>query len=217
MTSTDELGRFVNEALARGAPRSQIDEALLKAGWSPAQTKTALDAFADVAFPIPVPKPRAYVDAREAFLYVVLFTTMYLCAVNAGNVLFELIDHAFPGPALRTTLREAIRWSISVIVVALPVFLYTSRLVGNEIRQDPGKRASEIRRKLTYLTLFVSACALLGVLAGLVYGLLGGELTSRFLLKALAAAAIAGAVFGYYLKDMRLDAAHPRDHSRRYT
>ena len=206
MTSADELSRFINEALTRGLPRAQIEDVLVKAGWSAAQVKGALGAFADVTFPVPVPRPRPYMDAREAFLYLVAFSTMYLSAYNFGSLVFQFIERAFPELGVTAiTLREAIRWPVSVLVVALPVFLYASRLINQDTRLDPSKRVSEIRRKLTYLTLFISACVLIGIFTNLVYSFLGGELTIRFALKTFTAAAIAGAVFGYYLRDLRLD------------
>ena len=61
-----------------------------------------------------------------------------------------------------------------------------------------------MRRWLTYVTLFVAACTLIGDLASRVYSLLGGEL-ARFLLKVVVVGAIAGAIFWYYLSDLRTD------------
>jgi len=112
---------------------------------------------------------------------------------------------AFPQAAPVTTLREAIREPASVLVVALPVVVYVSRLIGRDVRLDPSKRASEIRSKLTYFTLFLSASVMIGILAGLVYSFLGGELTIRFVLKSVTAAAIAAGVFSYFLKDLRVE------------
>ena len=74
------------------------------------------------------------------------------------------------------------RWSISSLIVAFPVFLYLSWTTEREMR-DPMKRTSQVRRWLTYLTLFASACALIGDVTTLVYNALGGELTIRFVLK----------------------------------
>ena len=73
------------------------------------------------------------------------------------------------------------------------------------VRRDPTKRASKIRRWLTYLTLFVAAGILIGDAIALVNGVLGGELTIRFMLKVVTIAVIAGAIFGYYLRDLRRD------------
>jgi hypothetical protein len=207
----DELTDFVRSALGRGVPRTQIEEALRKGGWSVDQIRGAMSAFADVEFPIPVPRARPYLSARDAFLYLVLFGTLYTSAFNLGNLIFEFINIGFPDPAsppfegYDEYVRGRIRWAVSSLIVAVPVFLYTSWLTGREIRRDPAKRASKVRRWLTYLTLFVAACALIGDVTTLVYNLLGGELTVRFLLKVATVAVIAGTAFTYYLRDLRRD------------
>src|SRR5690242_15968596 len=71
--TSPELELFVREALLRGQSRDAIRQALAAAGWSEDQTRGVLDGYADVAFPVPVPKPRASLSAREAFQYLVLF------------------------------------------------------------------------------------------------------------------------------------------------
>ena len=78
-------------------------------------------------------------------------------------------------------------------------------MTSRETRLDPSKRASKVSRQLTYLTLFIAAAVLVGDVTSLVYSLLGGELTTRFVLKVSTIAVIAGAVFGYYLRDLRLE------------
>ena len=95
------------------------------------------------------------------------------------------------------------RWSISSLIVAFPVFVYVSWLAGRDIAADPNKRHSKVRRWLTYLTLFVASSVLIGDVISLIYSLLGGELTTRFVLKVLVVAFIAGTVFWYYLSDIR--------------
>ncbi len=209
MAIADELPGFVKDGLARGLSRAEIEKVLLAAGWPPEQVRGALAGFAEIEVPIPVPKPRPYLSAREAFQYLVLFSTLYISAFNLGSLLFQFINQAFPDPAAPAraaeAVREAIRWSISFLVVAFPVFLFVARLTDREIRLDPSKRASKIRRWLTYLTLFVAAGVLIGDFTGLVYNLLGGELAARFVLKVSTIALIAGTIFGYYLWDLRLE------------
>ena len=207
MAVSEELVRFVREALGRGMPRADIDGVLTGAGWPPADVRAALGAFADVDSPVPVPRPRPSLNARDAFLYLTLFTTLYISAYNLGLLLFQLIDAAFPDPAAGDTaervMRDLVRWAIASLVVATPVFLYVSRLTGREARADSARRASAVRRWLTYLTLFVGAGVVIGDLIAVIYSGLGGELTTRFVLKALTVGGIAGAVFRYYLWDIR--------------
>lgn len=210
MAAPDELSAFVRDGLARGISKDEIGAALGKAGWQAAEIQEALAGFADVAFPIPVPRPKPYLSARDAFLYLVIFSALYTVAINFGGLMFILIDRLIPDPALDRQLppeylAEALRWPISALVVATPVLLWVSALVGREVRRDPAKRASKVRRWLTYLTLFVALSVLAGDVMALVYNLLGGELTTRFVLKVLVVGAIAGTVFAYYRTELQLD------------
>lgn len=209
MATADELIGFVRDALGRGVPRAAVEEALRQAGWSAEQVNGALRAFADVDFPVPVPRPRPQTTAREAFMYCVMFATLYLSSWSLGTLAFELIDRAFPNPGVDARAREfsliTIRWALSWLVVAFPVFLYVANAIARAIAVDPTKRASSVRRNLTYVTLFLASCTLLGDLTTLIYNLLSGDLTVRFVLKALTIGVIAGGAFGYYLAELRRD------------
>jgi hypothetical protein len=210
MAAGDELVDFVRDALARGLPRPQIEEALRKGGWTADQIRGALAAFVDTDFPVPVPRARPYLSAREAFIYLVLFGTLYTSAFYLGSLIFDIINLTFPDPTQDSEryapyIQQSMRWSISSLIVAFPVFLSLSRMTDREVSRDPMKRASKVRRWLTYLTLFASACALIGDVTTLVYNALGGELTIRFLLKIVTVALIAGTAFTYYLRDLRQD------------
>jgi len=208
MAINEELLNFVRNALAHGLSRAEIEDALLKAGWRTDQVQSALGAFAQVdEFPIPVPKPKPYLSAREAFMYLVLFTTLYLTTFNLGRLIFQFINLGFPDAAefigYGESARQAIRFSVASLIIAFPIFLYLSLLIGRAIRRDPSKRASKVRKWLTYMTLFVAAGVIIGDLTALVYSFLGGELSPRFALKVVTVGVIAGGIFGYYLWDLR--------------
>ncbi|HZX80888.1 MAG TPA: DUF5671 domain-containing protein, partial [Lysobacter sp.] len=208
MTSpSQDLELFVRDALLRGQSRAAIDAALVQAGWSPQQTRSVLDAYADVEFPVPVPRPRASLSAREAFAYLVMFATLYFGAWNLGSLLFDLINRTWPDPALNQYVFRStdgsIRWAMAALIIAFPVFVFVARRVARDVALHPIKRLSAIRRWLTYITLFLAAAVLIGDTTTLVYNALGGELTLRFVLKVLVVATIAGGVFGYYLRDLR--------------
>lgn len=206
MAGTDDrLLGFVQEALARGTPRAEVEGALAAAGWPPEQVADALRSFADLPFPIPVPTPRPYLPAREAFLYLVLFMSLYTVAYHLASLSFDIINRLLPDPAEPASRfwRDSMRFSVAALVVAFPVLAGLSLLVGRAVRRDPAKRASRVRKWLTYLTLFVAAATLMCDVTTLVYKVLGGEATTRFVLKVVVVAVIAGTAFGYYLWDLR--------------
>ena len=89
------------------------------------------------------------------------------------------------------------------MIVTFPVFVFVSWKNDRALAADPTRRLSEVRRWLTYLTLFVAASILVGDVATVVYNILSGEITTRFLLKVLIVGGIAGAVFGYLSGDLR--------------
>lgn len=202
-----DLELFVREALMKGASKERIAATLGEAGWSSEQVSRALLAYADTAFVVPVPRPRATLSAREAFFYLVLFAALYTAAWSLGSLLFDMLNRALPDAADSTYMArridESMRWSTASVIIALPLYLWIARLLAREVTRDPVARLSPVRRWLTYLTLFLASTALVCDTITLVYHLLGGEITLRFLLKVIVVAAIAGAIFGYYLSDLR--------------
>ena len=209
MTVNEDLTGFIREALNRGLPRDEIRGVLSQADWSDEEIQAALLSFAAVDFPIPVPRPRPSLSAREAFEYLVLFGTLYMSAFSLGTLLFQFIDLAFPDPLWSQNRIDAIpdiiRRSIAALVVGTPIFLYATRTNSRAIALPPLRRTSPVRRWLTYLTLAIAAGILIGASTTLVYNVLDGEVAVRFLLKVLTTGGIAGAVFTYYLRDLRRD------------
>jgi hypothetical protein len=206
--SDDDLQKFIGGALERGIPRARVEQTLLEAGWHADQVKRGLSSFADVDFPLPVPRPRPYLSAREAFLYLLLFTALYVSAFNLGLMAFTFLDRWLPDPGRTipdSLFRDSIRWAVSNLIVAFPLYLALTVSRERAVRLDPRKRASRVRKWLTYLTLFLGASVLLGDVIALVNGVLKGDPTLRFILKCVVVAAIAGTAFAYYLADLRQD------------
>ena len=206
-----ELIEFTRRALTAGIGRSEVARVLKDTGWSDSDIAAALGSFADVQFPIAVPKPRPYLSAWEVFVYLVLFAALYASAYSLGSMIFDFINLAFPDllqnwPS-RDSTYDSIRWDIASLVISLPLFLFMFTLANREISRDPNKRSSRPRKWLTYLTLFVAVVCLAGDLVTLVYNVLGGEFTVRFALKVATVGIIAGGIFGYFLIDVRQDEA----------
>lgn len=207
-----QLVVFVESALRAGQPRDAVRAALEQAGWSKDQVADALAHYADVTFAVPVPRPRAQLSARDAFWYLLMFGALYTSAYYLGDLLFGFINLAYPDEVNSSYyanrieyIESGIRWATAAVIVAFPLFLFAALRVGKEVAADPTRRNSAMRKWLTYITLLVAASAIVGDGITLVFNLLGGELTVRFILKVVVAAAIAGAVFGYYTWSMRRD------------
>ena len=200
-----ELRQFIKESLEKGQDREAIRGVLVGAGWQEREVNNCLSAFADVAFPVAVPRPRPYLYAREAFLYLVSFISLYVFAFSLGAVFFGLVDYHFSpsiyrydsGPSAAQTT------ALAAVIVAFPLYLFMMRRLGAAVASDPERRQSLIQRGLTYLTLVVGAAIILGDVIALLSRLLAGDPTAGFVLKVVAILVITGPIFGYYLWDMR--------------
>src|SRR5512143_153589 len=146
------IAGFVREALARGVSRDDIARALQKGGWDQKEIVTALDAFVESDLPLPVPRKRVSSSPKEAFLFLMLFSTLYTAAFQLGSILFNLIDLWLPqaGEVAQSSI-VSLRYGIASTVVAFPIFLFMSVLIAREDARNPGQRISPVRRWLTYL------------------------------------------------------------------
>ena len=139
-----------------------------------------------------------------------MFATLYTSAWALGSIFFTAINRAFPdaaNPQGLSAFRDSLRWAIANLIVAFPIYAALAVSTQRAIARDPARRASRVRKWLTYLTLFLGAAILIGDLIGLLNALLKGEVPTRFLLKELVVGAIAGTAFGYYLTQLRRDEA----------
>ncbi len=199
MRASDALTSYAREALAGGAPRPAILAALRDAGWSEAEIEAALAAWIDAPGLPPVPKPRAIVSPRDAFRHGLMFFALGMLAVNLNLIAFALIDNWLPDPLDQgLTESSALRWAIAGLMIAYPVWAFTSLGLARDAERDPGQRRGAVGRWLTWGALFLTATTLLGNGVAVIAGFLGGDLTPRFLAKAATVAVIAGAIFFYY-------------------
>jgi hypothetical protein len=200
------LVEFVKSALALGESRARIAEVLKKAGWPADQVEDALGAFADVDFPAPVPKPKAYGSAREAFLLIVYFSLLGMVATQVGGLAFAWIDRFFADDLAHNSYAyqwasSGMRWSIASLLVGYPIFLLLGWRLAARKRRDPDRRRSRVRAWLTYVTLIFAAGALIGDLVAVVYQFLEGGLSTRFAAKAGVVGVISAAILWNYSRD----------------
>lgn len=145
------------------------------------------------------------VSPRDVFLHILSIVTLYTAAGSFVTLLFQYINKLVPDPLAGEGIVSlgALRFAISSLLIVFPVFIAISWLLNKSYFQDIQKRESRVRKWLIYFTLFIAALIVLGDLVKIVYEFLGGGITLRFILKAFSFILVAGAVFGYYLWDVR--------------
>ncbi len=145
---------------------------------------------------------------RDVFMYLLVFVTLIIVSVNVGTLLFQFVNLGVPDVVVDPyrpieSYKDTIRWSVAMLIIVFPVFVWAMRFLARDIVANPEKRDLKIRRWVLYLTLFAAGAVLVGDLVALVYSFLQGELTMRFVLKIAAILLVAGTAFTYFLNELR--------------
>jgi hypothetical protein len=146
---------------------------------------------------------------RDVFIYILGTIALYLSAFSAILLLLFYVDIALPDPLRGDYFdpRGEIRWSLAMLVVIFPVYLWTVRFIRRDVAREPAKADIRVRKWLLNLTLFLAALLIIGDLVHLIFNFLEGDLTTQFILKVVAVLVVAAAIFWYYLMDLRTKAA----------
>lgn len=198
---------FIREALAKGISKSEISISLKQEGWTDEEINSGLNLFGEHPVAgIPVPRRKTYTSAKEGFVYLLMFITLYISAFNFGSMIFDFINMGFPDPLQQNYDLSSMRFSVAALIVAFPIFLWLSTSIRRSIVKDPSKQASKVRKWLIYFTLLIAASVMICDLIGLLVRLLGGDLSLPFMLKIATILFIAGMIFAYYLWDLGREA-----------
>jgi uncharacterized protein YacL len=149
--------------------------------------------------------------ARDAFLYLLAFSTLATWTIALSTLMFTFIDLWFPDPVARQSFpstRYTIAHEMAVVIVSFPIFLFVMRFIFREVETHPEKLESGVRRWLAYIALLIAAGAVIGDLVSFLTSFFEGELTLRFVLKVLTVMVIASGVFWYYLGSLKRDGEH---------
>jgi len=143
--------------------------------------------------------------AKDVFSHLLAIVTLYVGVVSIITLYFQYINIRFPDALQFYYLGalDTIRQSMAALVVVWPVYILMSWLIHKDLLSSKEKNPSTIRKWLLYLTLFLTAITIIVDLVTLVNYFLNGEITTRFILKVLVILITAGAIFSYYLWDLR--------------
>lgn len=142
---------------------------------------------------------------KDVFLQLFNILTFYLSVIGFITLFIQYINALFPDTLnyYFSGIADAVRIASSILLIAVPAYLFTAWLLAKDLMIEPQKRELKLRKWLVYFTLFISAVTIIVDLITFVYNFLSGELTTRFFLKILVVLLVAGAVFGYYMWDLK--------------
>jgi hypothetical protein len=202
-----KLHDFVDASKSKGATDEFLAELLTRRGWPAADVYAALGKHWEASTALAIPeRAGAGESARDAFLYLLSFSTLAAWTTALGSMLFEFINRWFPDAVSRNSTwdpRSAVTWQMAAVVVAFPIYLLVMRTILREAANHPDSLESGVRKWLTYIALLGAAGAMICDLICFLDYFLAGGLTMRFVLKAATVMAISGAVFAYYITSLR--------------
>ena len=145
---------------------------------------------------------------KDVFLHLLSIIALYVAAGSFIALVFQYINVLFPDPLTSgynylASAYSGIRWSISVLIVVFPVYLWSIWFLNKNYALSPEKRELKSRKWLIYFTLFAAALIIIGDLITLIFNFLQGELSLRFFLKIIAVGVVAAVIFWYYLSELR--------------
>lgn len=209
MTASSNVGEFIERAKASGATDESVVGVLRARGWPEKGIYEALAAHYERVIGMEVPRRGGTgTAAKDAFFYLLIFSTLGTWAIGLGALAFTLIDRwladtLFSGGYYQGYDMVSAAASMAAMLVAFPIYLLVTRSVLRDEGMHPEKRNSPVRKWLTYLALVIAACVLIGDLIAALTYLLRGEITSRFLAKAFVVLVISGGIVCYYFDGLR--------------
>jgi hypothetical protein len=203
-----KIAEFIEKALSAGIPQESLVGILTARGWPEKDVYDALAEHYQLLTGIESPRRGGSgASAREAFFYLLIFSTLATWTIGFGCLAFALIDRWLADPLFNGYQQSldtyVITSSLAALIVAFPLYLLISRTVLREAAAHPEKLESSIRKWLTYMALVIAASVFMGDLITALAYLLRGELTSRFLAKSFVVLLLSGGVFSYYFGGLR--------------
>jgi uncharacterized membrane protein YidH (DUF202 family) len=202
-----QLLDFINAGKTKGASDEFLAALLLRRGWPADDVYAALGQYWENATGLVIPERSAAGEsAKDAFLYLLSFSTLAAWTGAFGSMLFQFIDYSVPdavSPHTVYSLRSTVTWQMASIAVAFPIYLLVMKLIFGEAANHPERLQSGVRKWLTYIALLGTAGAVICDLIWFLDYFLTGELTLRFVLKAATVMLICGSIFAYYLGSLR--------------
>ena len=147
------ISQFIESAKASGASDQTLVGILTAHGWSEKEAYQALGAHYHSLTQMEIPRrPGSGTAAKDAFFYLVLFSTLATWTIGFSSVAFSLIDRWFVDTLSAANFQYdaySVAGSLAAVIVAFPIYLLISRAIVRDCRAHPEKMESPVRKWLT--------------------------------------------------------------------
>src|SRR5271157_5617175 len=156
-SKSERLDGFIEAAKSKGASDEFLVNLLREEGWAAKEIYAAFrrryESLTGLA--LPARGEGSGESARDAFLYLLAFSTLATWTCALLSLLFTFIDRWFPDPVVAGRYYEGSRYEVSsemaCIIVAFPLYLLVMRFILREVEKHPEKVESGVRKWLTYI------------------------------------------------------------------
>ncbi len=214
MGGNSNLREFLDAAKRQGTTDETLIGLLRGRGWSEEDAYRALADHYEIGSGLQIPVYKRSGSAKDAFLYLLSFSTLAIWTFGVGSIMCTLIDRWFRDALAQSNFYESSYYqmadSLSGVIIAFPIYIFVMRYITREIEVHPEKLESSVRKWLTYIALLIAAGVVIGDLITFLNYFLRGELTARFAAKVAVVLAIAGGVFWYYMGSLQKSALQPK-------
>lgn len=216
MSEDNSVDQFLAEGKRQGTGDETLVALLRGRGWSEEDAYRALADHYEKHTGLQVPAYKRAGSAKDAFLYLLSFSTLATWILGVGSILFTLIDRWIRDPLSANNYYRGgyyqIADSLASVIIAFPVYVLVVRYIVRELEVHPEKLESPVRKWLTYIALLIAAGVGIGDLIAFLTYLLRGELTARFVSKVAVVLVLAGGVFWYYMGSLGKRASAEKPH-----
>ncbi len=150
--------------------------------------------------------PESKTSVKDLFLNLGAIVALYTVVVSLVNLLFAVINHAYPQITSGYNYygSQSISWPVAILIIFFPIYILLMWLLEKGYDVEPDRRTVGVRKWLSYITLFLAGLATAGDLVTVLYYFIDGrDLTTGFLLKVMSVLVVALAIFLYYISDIR--------------
>jgi len=146
MNGGSTLQEFLVAAKSQGASDESLVCLLRGRGWSAEDAYRALADHYEGRSGLEIPVYKRSGSAKDAFLYLLSFSTLATWTFGAGSVMFTLIDRWFKDPLNPMNYYAdgyyQIADSLACVIVAFPVYVFVMRYIIREVEGHPEKLES---------------------------------------------------------------------------